>query len=180
MICWYTSDDVILCYSFLPLVNEPVYFHNTACCTTCAQCAWNIYDSLLAGPTYSVLKNISLLSDSTLFNCSFLNNQSFYCMVCCSTDPSVPPDSSVYNISTTKGTEVTVSQQGLISGQMYFCKVAATNSNSTCCAGPVVGDVKMYFSFVASLPSSLSPIHVGFHAFASIEVKEKFQLTRFY
>ena len=62
--------------------------------------------------------------------CSFSNNQSFYCMVCCSTDPSVPPDSSVYNISTTRGTEVTVSLQGLTSGQMYYCKAAATNTNS--------------------------------------------------
>ena len=71
-------------------------------------------------------------------------------MVCCSTDPSVPPDSSVYNISTTKGTEVNVSLQGLTSGQMYYCKAAATNTNSTRCAGPVVGGVKIYFSSIPS------------------------------
>ena len=88
-------------------------------------------------------------------DCSFSNNQSFYCMVCCSTDPSVPPDSSVYNISTTRGIEVTVFLQGLTSGQMYYCKAAATNTNSNNCAGPVVGGVKVFFSFMASpLPQS--------------------------
>eukprot|EP00731_Ephydatia_muelleri_P011196 Em0006g90a len=81
--------------------------------------------------------------------CSFSNNPFFYCVVCCSTDPSVPPDSSVYNISTTRGTEVTVSLQGLTSGQMYYCKAAATNTNSNNCAGPVVGGVKVYCSFMA-------------------------------
>ena len=83
--------------------------------------------------------------------CSFLNNQSFYCMVCCSTDPSVPPDSSVYNISTTRSTEVSVSLQGLTSGQMYYCKAAATNTNSNNCAGPVVGGVKVFFSFISGI-----------------------------
>eukprot|EP00731_Ephydatia_muelleri_P011447 Em0006g341a len=67
------------------------------------------------------------------------------------TDPSVPPDSSVYNISTTRGTEVTVSLQGLTSGQMYYCKAAATNTNSNNCAGPMVGGV---FNFTFRLPHS--------------------------
>ena len=89
--------------------------------------------------------------------CSFLNNQSFYCMVCCSTDPSVPPDSSVYNISTTRSTEVSVSLQGLTSGQMYYCKAAATNTNSNNCAGPVVGGVKVFFSYSWFPPSPPPP-----------------------
>ena len=92
--------------------------------------------------------------------CSFSNNQSFYCVVCCSTDPSVPPDSSVYNISTTRGTEVTVSLQGLTRGQMYYCKAAATNTNSNNCTGPVVGGVKVFFTFMTSsvpITSSSSP-----------------------
>ena len=92
--------------------------------------------------------------------CTFLDGSSHYCMVCCSTDPSVPPDSSVYNISTTRGTEVSVSLQGLTSGQMYYCKAAATNTNSNNCAGPVVGGVKVFFSFMTSsvpLPSLSSP-----------------------
>ena len=83
--------------------------------------------------------------------CTFLDGSSHYCMVCCSTDPSVPPDSSVYNISTTRGTEVTVSLQGLTSGQMYYCKAAATNTNSNNCAGPVVGGVKVFFSFISGI-----------------------------
>eukprot|EP00731_Ephydatia_muelleri_P035842 Em0166g12a len=78
--------------------------------------------------------------NTAVIPCTFLNGSSHYCVVCCSTDPSVPPDSSVYNISTTRGTEVTVSLQGLTSGQMYYCKAAATNTNSNNCAGSVVGD----------------------------------------
>ncbi|KAL5500735.1 hypothetical protein EMCRGX_G012333 [Ephydatia muelleri] len=39
---------------------------------------------------------------------------------------------------------------GLTSGQMYYCKAAATNTNSNNCTGPVVGGVKVFFSFMAS------------------------------
>ena len=84
-------------------------------------------------------------------DCSFMNNQSFYCMVCCNTDPSVPPNSSVYNISSARGTEVTVDLDGLTSGQTYYCKAAATNTNSDSFGGPVVGGVKVYFNFLAGI-----------------------------
>ena len=93
------------------------------------------------------------ISNATI-SCLFLKNQSFYCVVCCSTDPSVPPDSSVYNISTTRGTEVTVDLDGLTSGQVYYCKVAATNTTSASCVGPVVGGVKVYFILPVSQGSS--------------------------
>ena len=43
---------------------------------------------------------------------------------------------------------MTVSLQGLTRGQMYYCKAAATNTNSNNCAGPVVGGVKVFFSFI--------------------------------
>ncbi|KAL5516993.1 hypothetical protein EMCRGX_G002457 [Ephydatia muelleri] len=109
------------------------------------------------GPTNSVIRNISSLSYSNSIGCSFLNNQSFYCVVCCSTDHTVPFDSSVYNISTTRGTEVTVSLQGLTSGQVYYCKAAASSNNTASCAGPVVGGVKGYITVVASLPSTPFP-----------------------
>ena len=111
---------------------------------------------MLAGPTNSVFKNVSTSSLSNTIGCSFLNNHTFYCVVCCSTDPSVPLDSSVYHISTARDTKVIVSLQNLKRGQMYYCKAAATNTNSTSCSGPVVGDVKMYFSFVSNLPSTNS------------------------
>ncbi|KAL5515830.1 hypothetical protein EMCRGX_G001054 [Ephydatia muelleri] len=114
-------------------------------------------NSINFSSTNSIFQNISSLSYSNSIDCSFLNNQSFYCVVCCSTDPSVPPDSSVYSISTAKSTEVTVSLQGLTGGHMYYCKAAATSTNSTRCAGPVVGGVKMYCSFVASLPNTTFP-----------------------
>eukprot|EP00731_Ephydatia_muelleri_P035787 Em0161g1a len=97
----------------------------------------------------SVINDASYDTRMMVVRCSL--NQSFYCVVCCSTDPSVPPDSSVYNISTTRGTEVTVSLQGLTSGQMYYCKAAATNTNSNNCAGPMVGGV---FNFTFRLPHS--------------------------
>ncbi|KAL5500402.1 hypothetical protein EMCRGX_G011959 [Ephydatia muelleri] len=88
---------------------------------------------------------------NAVIDCTFLNNQSLYCVVCCSTDPSVPPDSSVYNISTTRGTEVTVSLQGLTSGQMYYCTAAGTDAYSSSCGGLVVGGVKAYFNISAEL-----------------------------
>ena len=87
-------------------------------------------------------------------SCLFLSNQSFYCVVCCSTDPAVPPDSSVYNISTSRGTEVTVDLDGLTSGKMYYCKAAATNTTSASCGGSVVGGVKVYFILPVSQGSS--------------------------
>ena len=68
-------------------------------------------------------------------------------MVCCSTDPSVPPDSSAYNTSTISGTEVTVNLDDLTSGHTYYCKAAAVNSNSSNCGEPVYGGVKFLTKF---------------------------------
>ena len=150
-----TKDSMVL-------LSMQVSFKNMSYLCVVDQYIWNSSDLhahvhnliirwfILAGPMNSVFKNVSTLSYSNFIGCSFLNNQSFYCVVCCSTDPSVPPDSSVYNISTTRGTEVTVFLQGLTNGQIYYCKAAATNTSSAHFAGPVVGDVKMYFNFVAS------------------------------
>eukprot|EP00731_Ephydatia_muelleri_P011280 Em0006g174a len=108
----------------------------------------------------TIINSVTAVTGVTMATiaCSFLNNQSFYCMVCCSTDPSVPPDSSVYNISTTRGTEVTVSLQGLTSGQMYYCKAAATNTNSNNCAGSVVGGVKVFFSFISATITAMCTV----------------------
>ena len=110
--------------------------------------------------TCTIVISTSLLKcdiSMATIGCSFLHNQSFYCVVCCSTDPSVPPDSSVYNISTSRGTEVTVDLDGLTSGQMYYCKAAATNTNSASCGGPVVGGVKVFFSFMTTSISKTPP-----------------------
>ena len=125
----------------------------------------SFYPLYLGTTNNTFVSNIMIMEYVSIatIGCSFSNNQFFYCVVCCSTDPSVPPVSSVYNISTTRGTEVTVSLQGLTSGQMYYCKAAATNTNSNNCAGPVVGGVKVFFSFMASsvpIPSSSSPTSI--------------------
>ena len=47
---------------------------------------------------------------------------------------------------------MTVSLQDLTSGQMYYCKAAATNTNSNNCTGPVVGGVKVFFSLMQASP----------------------------
>ena len=128
-----------------------------------------IPSALYEGTTtiYQVLncRMAQIQTNHASIDCSF--NQSFYCMVCCSTDPTAPPNSSVYNISSTRGTEVTVDLDGLTSGQTYYCKAAATNTNSSSCVGSVIGDVKMFFSFITapgittwpSPPSSGTCIH---------------------
>eukprot|EP00731_Ephydatia_muelleri_P011292 Em0006g186a len=100
----------------------------------------------------SVIKEARYDTRMMVVRCSLSNNQSFYCMVCCSTDPSLSSDSNVYNISTTRGTEVTVSLQDLTSGQMYYCKAAATNTNPNNCTGPVVGGVKVFFNLMQTSP----------------------------
>ena len=116
-----------------------------------------LYCSFL-GPSNNRVKNATFLSYTasiTNIGCSFLNNQSYYCLICCSTDPSVPPASYVYSISTTSGTDVTVSLGGLTSGQMYYCKAAATFTNSIQqCSGSVIGGVKRFTSFTIPVATS--------------------------
>ena len=113
------------------------------------QCICIITSSIDSPIDASVIKDASYDVRMMAVRCSFV--QSFYCVVCCSTDPSVPPDSRVHNISATRGTEVAVSLQGLTSGQMYYCKAAATDTISNNCAGPVVRGV---FNFMIKLSHS--------------------------
>ncbi|KAL5500679.1 hypothetical protein EMCRGX_G012274 [Ephydatia muelleri] len=90
--------------------------------------------------------------------CTFLDGSSHYCMVCCSTDPSVPVGlaGSGY-LSSTNGSNVSVSLQNLTRGQMYYCKAAATNTNSNNCTGPVVEGVKVFFRFMTTpVPTTTS------------------------
>ena len=113
----------------------------------------NYNPSFIAGTILSMdIVNTALVYYNVV-KCRFSNNQSFYCVVCCSTDPSVPPDSSVYNISTTRGTEVTVDLDGLTSGQIYYCKVAATDDNEAGCLSPVYRNIQTLIK--------ISPGHVS-------------------
>ena len=101
---------------------------------------------------FLVINNITAVNygvSNASIECSFWDNQSLYCLVCCSTDPTAPPNSSVYNISSTRGTEVTVDLDGLTRGQTYYCKAAATNNNSSPynCTFPGFGGVNAFVSF---------------------------------
>ena len=91
------------------------------------------------------LLEIGRYGNSGTINCTFLDGSSHYCLVCCSTDPSVPAGSVGY-LSSTKGPSVSVSLQSLGSNQTYYCKASATNTTSANCGGPVVGGVKVFLS----------------------------------
>ena len=109
-----------------------------------------------------VINNITVVNygvSNASIQCSFRDNQSLYCLVCCSTDPTAPPNSSVYNISSTRGTEVTVDLDGLTSGQTYYCKAAATNNNSSPynCTFPGFGGVNVFLTFTTMLTSKDTP-----------------------
>ena len=96
--------------------------------------------------------------NSATINCTFLDGSSNYCVVCCSSDPSVPAGSVGY-LSSTSGPSVSVSLQSLGSNQMYYCKASATNTNSANCGGPVVGGVKVFLSFIL-IPSTSGTVHM--------------------
>ena len=109
-----------------------------------------------------VINNITTVKygvSNASFLCSFRDNQSLYCLVCCSTDPTAPPNSSVYNISSTRGTVVTVDLDGLTSGQTYYCKAAASNNNSSPynCTFPGFGEVNVFITFRAMLTPKNPP-----------------------
>eukprot|EP00731_Ephydatia_muelleri_P033827 Em0039g13a len=59
---------------------------------------------------------------------------------------------------------------------MYYCKAAATNTNSNNCAGPVVGGVKLLFSFMA-YPSSTSNVSNAASHVPSIDVSTAVGIT---
>ena len=111
----------------------------------------------LKGVPTAVLKvsQFNANGEIATITCTFLDGSSHFCMVCCSTDPYVPFGLSGFGyFSSNNGPSVRVSLQGLSSNQTYYCKAAATNSNSNSCAGQVVGGVKILFSFVSATSSS--------------------------
>lgn len=85
-----------------------------------------------------------LRGDNASFTCSFFNESSMYCLVCCSSDRLVPPGSTLYNISIERGkvVEVLVEFGEITLGKVYYCKIAATVQNQTDCGGPVIGGAK--------------------------------------
>ena len=90
--------------------------------------------------------NAVLVQDSEI-KCRFSGVYLHYCVVCCSTDPSVPPNSSLYNVSsTTSSDEVSVVLTGLTRGQLYYCKVAATDHSNASCFSPVYRNIQTLIS----------------------------------
>ena len=121
-----------------------------------------LHTVLIVTKLFTVISNITVVNygvSNASIQCSFWDNQSLYCLVCCSTDPTAPPNSSVYNISSTRGTEVTVDLDGLASGQTYYCKAAATNINSSPynCTFPGFGGVNVFISFTTMLAIQDTP-----------------------
>ena len=54
---------------------------------------------------------------------------------------------------------------GLTSGQMYYCKAAATETgNSTNCYDTVIGGVKMFFSVAPKMAGKYCTYINGMHA----------------
>ena len=113
----------------------------------------NVISSWFQGVPTPVLE-VGHYGNSATINCTFLDGSSHYCVVCCSSDPSVPAGSVGY-LSSTSGPSVSVSLQSLGSNQMYYCKAAATNANSASCGGPMVEGVKVFFSFMTSYVQSM-------------------------
>eukprot|EP00731_Ephydatia_muelleri_P001287 Em0001g1287a len=94
--------------------------------------------------------------------CTFLDGSSHFCMVCCSTDPYVPFGLSGFGyFSSNNGPSVRVSLQGLSSNQTYYCKAAATNSNSNSCAGQVVGGVSLQKDDAVQITGIVVAVAVG-------------------
>ena len=72
---------------------------------------------------------------------------------------------------------MTVDLDGLTSGQTYYCKAAATNSNSSSCVGVVIGDVKMFLiSMTALVPTTWPSLSTAgkYIQMCSISMSEEF------
>ncbi|KAL5500695.1 hypothetical protein EMCRGX_G012290 [Ephydatia muelleri] len=145
---YYTSSS---CLYILGMSGANVSSYNVSvACRNTQNQTGQPYVAMQSVPTPVLQVGQSNVSGNTAtIPCTFLDGSSHYCVVCCS--PSVPVGlaGSGY-LSSTSGPSVTVSLQGLTSGQMYYCKAAATNTNSNNCAGPVVGGVKVFFNIMTS------------------------------
>ena len=149
MWAWYQSDLCVYCFVLQLVITDH-------CIISLPVSPW--LPSLTKGGVPSALLHVgppSVRGNVGTMTCTFQDGSSHYCVVCCSTHPSVPPDSSVY-VSSTRGTEVTVYLDGLTSGQMYYCKAVATNTTSANCGSSVFGGVKVFFRFVVPQVSSTS------------------------
>ena len=105
-----------------------------------------------------VILNTDIVNATLIHNnevkCTFPRLTFHYCIVCCHVDPSVPPDSSVYNVSGTNSTVVAVVLTGLIAGQVHHCKVAATDDNRANCFSPVYRNIQ---TLIQIQPEQVSP-----------------------
>ena len=74
-------------------------------------------------------------SNHVTVQCTFYDGLSHYCLLCCSTDPSVQV-SAYSNVSSSSGSIANVSLYGLKPGAVYYCKASATDDVTTACATP--------------------------------------------
>ncbi|KAL5494263.1 hypothetical protein EMCRGX_G015560, partial [Ephydatia muelleri] len=65
--------------------------------------------------------------------CTFYDGFSHYCLLCCSTDPSVQV-SAYSNVSSSSGPIAYVDLYGLKPGAVYYCKAFATDDVNKKCA----------------------------------------------
>ena len=72
---------------------------------------------------------------------------------------------------------MTVDLDGLTSGQMYYCKAAATNTTSASCGGPVVGGVKVFFSII---PMTVNISHSTYGNFIHLNCSSAFNLILYF
>ena len=74
-------------------------------------------------------------SNHVTVKCTFYDGFSHYCLLCCSTDPSVQV-SAYSNVSSSSGPITNIDLYGLKPGAVYYCKAFATDDLNTKCAAP--------------------------------------------
>ncbi|KAL5500342.1 hypothetical protein EMCRGX_G011888 [Ephydatia muelleri] len=151
-------DAVSSNYAIWPIAVVPSYFVVSVSSVTQAGKGPSSPNTNISGTILdSNIVNATIIHNTTV-SCKFSSLDSHHCLVCCSTDPLVPPDSSVYNISSTNGTDVTVVLTDLVAGHVYYCKVAATADTKANCFSPVYRGIQTLIHIIpGQIPADQIP-----------------------